>query len=219
MIRGFGALGALLLLVGGGTALAQEGSTSGTAVERGAGIYGEFCSSCHGRYGRGDGPLAGNLTRRPVDFTDSAWLAGRSDAQIVDGLTNASHPAMAGMASLFDKAALMDAVAYIRRLSVPGKHVSVLEGRDIYQATCWACHGRNGDGKGPASSELQNPPPRDFTSPKFVIEGREAEIAKTIKEGAQASFHGSSFMPAWGHQLSDQQIQDLIEYIKTFKTR
>jgi cbb3-type cytochrome c oxidase subunit III len=218
VIRGLGALGALLLLIGGGVALAQGEATGTTAVERGAAIYGEFCSSCHGRYGRGDGPLAADLTRRPPDFTDSAWLGGRSDAQIVKGLTSNPHTPMA-IASLFDEATLTDAVAYIRRLSVPGKHVSVLQGRDIYQATCWACHGRNGDGRGPASSDLQEPRPRDFTSPDFVIEGREKEIAKTIKLGAKASFHGSSFMPAWGSQLSDQQIQDLIEYLKTFKTR
>ena len=225
MIRGLGAFGALLLWVGvlllwlgGGAAFAQGPASDGAAVERGAGIYGAFCTSCHGRYGRGDGPLAGNLTRRPPDFSDSGWLGGRSDAAIVAGLTRNPHTPMA-ITSLFDEATLTDAVAYIRRLSVPGKHVSVLQGRDIYQATCWACHGKNGDGRGPASSDLQDPRPRDFTSPDFVIEGREEEVARTIRLGAEASFHGSAFMPAWGSQLSDQQIWDLIEYLKTFQTR
>ncbi len=221
MTRALGAVGAaVLLLASAGDARAQgtAGPTDEAAVKRGAGVYGEFCASCHGRYGRGEGPLAGNLTRRPPDFSDSAWLGGRSDAAIVKGLTSASHSPMA-IASLFDAATLTDAVAYIRRLSVPGKHVSLLQGRDIYQATCWACHGRNGDGRGPASSDLQDPRPRDFTSPEFVIDGREEEIARTIAMGAEASFHGSSFMPAWGSQLSQQQIQDLIEYLRTFQAR
>ncbi len=221
MIRRLGAWsGALLLLAGGPVASAQAvtESTDGASADRGAGIYGAFCDSCHGRYGRGDGPLAPSLSRRPPDFTNSAWFGGRSDAQVVQSLTGQPHTAMA-IASLFDEATLLDAVAYIRRLSVPGKHVSLLQGRDIYQATCWACHGRDGDGRGPASSDLQDPRPRDFTSPEFVIEGREAEIARTIALGAEASFHGSSFMPGWGSQLSEQQIRDVIEYLKTFRSR
>ncbi len=187
-------------------------------VARGAVVYAQLCTTCHGRYGRADGPLASNLNVRPPDFSDSAWFAGRTDAEIVAGLVGRSHMSMA-VASILTEESLGDAVAYIRRLSVPGKRVSLVQGRDIYQASCWVCHGRDGDGKGPAVQSLPGTQPRDFTDPAFVIEGREDEIARTIALGPAAAFHGSSFMPEWSSRLSPQQIQDVVEYLKIFRRR
>lgn len=214
--RTWGAFAALAGLWWGAAASAQDASEA--SVVRGAGIYGDLCASCHGRYGRGDGPLAGNLEVALPDFSDSAWLAFRSDDQIVKGLRGASHGPMA-VASVLDEASLRDAIAYIRRLSVPGKRVSLLQGRDIYNAACYACHGVNGDGKGPATLNFPDPQPRDFTSPDFAIEGREEEVARVISLGAEAAFHGSPYMVDWGSRLSPEQIRDVVEYLKTFRPR
>lgn len=211
-----GVCAVLALVWPGGATGAEEDSE--IQVLRGAGIYANLCASCHGRYGRGDGPLAGNLQRPMPDFSDSAWLAFRTDDQIVKGLTGVSHGPMA-VALVLEESALRDAIAYIRRLSVPGKRVSLMQGRDIYNATCFVCHGQNGDGKGPATKNFPDPQPRDFTSPDFVIEGREAEIARIISIGAEAAFHGSSYMVDWGSRLTPQQIQDVVEYLKTFQRR
>ena len=62
---------------------------------RGREVYANFCSSCHGQYGRGDGPLVENLAVRPPDFTDPAWLGGRSADQLLAGLRAAPHARMA----------------------------------------------------------------------------------------------------------------------------
>jgi mono/diheme cytochrome c family protein len=183
---------------------------------RGQQIYSEFCAACHGRYGRGDGPLAQNLVRRPLDFTDATWLAGRSDREIANGLIGASHGPMA-VAGVLKPEALTDAIAYVRTLSVPGKHVSVLAGRDIYNVSCWQCHGIKGDGKGPVVQFLGDAKPRDFTAPSFVIDGHEGEIAEFISLGAEKAAHGSRYMPEWASRLSPQQIRDTVEYLKTFK--
>lgn len=188
------------------------------AEERGAEIYADLCASCHGRYGRGDGPLASSLASPPPDFTDSAWRAGRSRDQIVEGLTSASHSPMA-IAQVLKPTALAAAVDYILALSVPGGHLSVAEGRDIYNASCWICHGRKGDGHGPAAKNLSGPSPRNFTSPEFKIAGREDEIVRTISKGAAVSFHGSPMMTEWGSGLSQRQIRSLVEYLKTLKKR
>ena len=40
------------------------------------------------------------------------------------------------------------------------------DGHDAYMHYCYACHGENGDGKGPSSYGLR-PPPRDFTKGIF----------------------------------------------------
>ncbi|MBK7975438.1 MAG: c-type cytochrome [Deltaproteobacteria bacterium] len=183
---------------------------------RGAQVYAELCQSCHGRYGRGDGPLASNLKAPLVDFTNSAWLGGRSDEVIAKGLGTASHGPMT-IASALKPEALQDSIAYIRALSIPGKHVSVLAGRDIYLASCQGCHGAKGDGQGPVATYLTDPKPRDFTASKFVIDGREEELEKFISLGAAAAMHGSIYMPEWASRLSPQQIKDTVEYLKIFK--
>jgi mono/diheme cytochrome c family protein len=194
---------------------AQPASPDGGGPPRGEALYRNLCASCHGRYGRGDGPAAGDLAVALPDFTDSALLAGRSDDEVERRLrANASHTPMAPATAL-QEGAFRDAIAYVRTLAVPGKHVSLLAGRDIYNGSCWVCHGPEGDGKGPAARNV-SPPPRDFTSPAFRIEGREDEVARVITEGAAAAIHGSAYMPEWGTRLSPQQIRDVIEYLKTF---
>jgi mono/diheme cytochrome c family protein len=203
------ALGSVLLLA------APDRTEAADESARGEGIYETLCVSCHGRYGRGDGPLVGNLAVRPPDFTDPAWLGGRSEQQITDRLTGEGHLAMS-LVGVLEPAALRDALAYVRTLSVPGGHVSLKAGRDIYQASCWVCHGQQGDGNGPATRNMQGTRPRDFTASDFVIEGREEEVREIVSKGAAAAIHGSSFMPEWSSQLSEQQIRDVVEYLKTF---
>ena len=41
--------------------------------------YLHYCASCHGLAGKGDGPLAGSLTRKPTDLTRIAHDTGRFD--------------------------------------------------------------------------------------------------------------------------------------------
>ena len=42
----------------------------------GRSLYGEFCVSCHGAEGRGDGPAADGLDRKPADLTRIAARNG-----------------------------------------------------------------------------------------------------------------------------------------------
>jgi len=63
------------LLIAYPTALAPANVPS---LSRGAALYAEQCSSCHGVAGRGDGPLANGLDPRPIDFTDAERARERS---------------------------------------------------------------------------------------------------------------------------------------------
>ncbi|HSQ01043.1 MAG TPA: c-type cytochrome [Candidatus Dormibacteraeota bacterium] len=216
MGKGIVAWVALAVLVITGEA-AFAGPPADAQQARGEQTYSEFCSACHGRYGRGDGPLTKNLKRMPPDFTDPTWIAGRADSQIAHSLVGASHGPMA-MAGVLKSDALLDSIVYIRTLSVPGKHVSVAAGRDVYNSTCWPCHGTKGDGNGPVAKFLEGTKPRDFTAATFVIDGREDEIVQFITVGAVKAAHGSHYMPEWASRLSPQQIRDTVEYLKTFKT-
>jgi mono/diheme cytochrome c family protein len=60
-------------------------------------IYGRYCAACHGREGKGDGPVASGLLRRPVDLTALASKNGgkfpyEKVARAIDGReTNRAH--------------------------------------------------------------------------------------------------------------------------------
>lgn len=209
-------LGALLVLV------TNVNAAQLAAVKRGEQVYKSLCWTCHGPYGRGEGPASKYLAFPPPDLTDPNVLGKKSDREIIAGLMEAqaqaaaSHRTMA-IGDILQKQALEDAVAYIRTLAVPGRHVSLSAGRDIYNTFCATCHGVRGDGRGPAAKNLVGATPRDFTSADFVVEGHEEEIRKAIFEGAVKSFHGSPYMPEWKNTLSREQVLDVVEYLKTFK--
>lgn len=211
-------LASLLVLAGASAARTQPR----VDLKRGEQVYKTLCWTCHGNYGRGDGPAAQYLAHTPPDFTDPRILGQKSDQQLLTDLLDgkgqgaANHRTMI-IGEVVKKEALRDTIAYIRTLSVPGKRVSILAGKDIYNTFCWACHGAKGDGQGPAAKNLVGVKPRDFTSKDFIIEGREEEVHKTIFDGAAKAFHGSPYMPEWKTALSHQQMLDVIEYLKTFK--
>jgi mono/diheme cytochrome c family protein len=213
-----------LLLAGACVAVHADGAAAEPEdqgdVGKGRQLYETICTSCHGPYGRGDGPLAKNLTLPPADLTVAARLETRSDAELVKLLrygSGSKHTPMV-VSQTLNEDALRDVVAYLRTLYVPGKHVSVGAGRDLYGAVCWTCHGIDGDGNGPSAKSLEGAKPRDFTAPEFRVEGREDELHRIIHEGAAKAFHGSRYMLEWGNKLSPQQIDDVIEYLKTFQT-
>lgn len=70
--------------------LAVSGCGDGERVEPPGGreMYVRYCASCHGIYGRGDGPVAPQLARPPTDLT-ALERQGRFDdrnlMEIIDG--------------------------------------------------------------------------------------------------------------------------------------
>jgi mono/diheme cytochrome c family protein len=169
--------------------------------KRGEEVYRALCWTCHGRYGRGDGPAAQYLAVPPRDFTDPSVLRGKSDPALFNLLSGKDLPAAPHapmtIGEILREQAIWDAIAYVRTLAGPGKPVSAQAGRDIYDTFCASCHGVNGDGKGPAAKNLVGVKPRDFTRKDFAVEGREEEIFQTIFAGAAKAYHGSPYMPEW----------------------
>ena len=89
-------------------------------------------------------------------------------------------------------------------------------GQASYTTYCSGCHGANGDGLGPAARFLE-PKPRDFTKGKVKFASvpagempTDADLYRTITMG----LHGTS-MPSW-FLLPKTEVEDIIEYIKTF---
>jgi mono/diheme cytochrome c family protein len=95
------------------------------------------------------------------------------------------------------------------------------EGKKTYDRHCRECHGATGAGDGPAAAAV-DPRPRDFTAGEFKFDADKDGVAGTdedlfivIQKGG-APFGGNPVMVPWV-QLSDQQIEDLIAYIRSFR--
>jgi mono/diheme cytochrome c family protein len=91
-------------------------------------------------------------------------------------------------------------------------------GRAVYTNYCRPCHGDGGDGKGTAAAGLV-PPPRDLRLGVYKFAAvsagqlpRDTDFARTIREG----LHGTA-MQAW--QVPDAELDDLIQYVKSFAPR
>jgi mono/diheme cytochrome c family protein len=51
-------------------------------LEKGKSIYVARCQSCHGEGGKGDGPAARALPKKPKDFSDAAYWTATDEKQL-----------------------------------------------------------------------------------------------------------------------------------------
>jgi cytochrome c oxidase cbb3-type subunit 3 len=83
---------------------------------------------------------------------------------------------------------------------------------ELFRDLCTVCHGVGGKGDGPSAQGLE-PKPADFTNCKVMSKDSDDVLFKIIKGGGQSAGR-STVMPAWGDSLSDQQIRDLVKFIR-----
>jgi mono/diheme cytochrome c family protein len=91
-------------------------------------------------------------------------------------------------------------------------------GKEMFTLYCRACHGDKGNGTGPASYSYR-PPPRDFTVGLFKFAAvspgslpHDEDLQRIVRYG----LHGTPML-AW--EISDDDLHDVIQYIKTFSDR
>lgn len=87
------------------------------------------------------------------------------------------------------------------------------EGKEKYAVYCASCHGITGEGDGPAAAALAVKP-TDLTDGEDLNAESDEFLFKVIKEGG-VGVGKSPLMAAWGGQLEDEEIWDLVSYIRT----
>ncbi|MCS6897381.1 MAG: cytochrome c, partial [Nitrospira sp.] len=135
------------------------------------------------------------------------WHIARTRA---DGGNQAMGPRGAGLALIIIgmAAAGFASRPSVKELSSSGKGDPVA-GREIYVNTCIRCHGV--DGKGSRDVALM-PPPADLTS--AAVQNRlDAALFKRIHGGKP-----NTAMGAWHHALSDEEIWDVVAYVREIGT-
>jgi len=94
-------------------------------------------------------------------------------------------------------------------VSAQEKHAASIK---IYNTYCVQCHGINRNGRG-INSEHMSVQPRDHTDSKAMGDTPDATLFKAIKEGG-LSVSKSVLMPTWGGVLSDEQINEMVSYLR-----
>ena len=86
-------------------------------------------------------------------------------------------------------------------------------GKLVFESNCTACHGVQGNGRGPASATITGVKPRDFTTGIFKYGSSDQEIFETITNGV-----AGTAMPSW-KELSVSDRQAVVRYIKKFSKK
>ena len=86
-------------------------------------------------------------------------------------------------------------------------------GEEIYAQYCALCHGEQGRGDGSLSANL-DPKPRDHTDGAYMNALTDDHLLKVVSEGGGAAGL-APIMPAWQGILSEQQILDVIAFVRT----
>ncbi len=93
----------------------------------------------------------------------------------------------------------------------------VAQGAEIYTQSCAACHGANGEGQPNWKTPLDDgglpAPPHNSTG--HTWHHADGQLKSIIANGNKLIFPRSK-MPAFGEQLSDEEITAVTEFIKTW---
>jgi mono/diheme cytochrome c family protein len=108
-------------------------------------------------------------------------------------------------------------VAALAGIAAAGAAGNAAKGKAKYQELCAACHGASGKGDGPAAAGLQTKP-RNHTDAAYMNKLKDQQVFEIIKKGGQG-VGKSPLMPAWESQLKDEEIRDMVAYIRTLAAK
>ncbi len=207
---------------------AATSATVSPQVAAGAHTFVQFgCAQCHGALGRG-----GVDPAVPALKTVGQSLTVAQLTHIINHGLGASadpkQPYMPVWGEVISTTQVANLVAYLRAglppvadtqpVSVPEGQGAAVSGAALYvRYGCVNCHGPNGLGGVP------NPLSPDKTIPPLSGQGfhhdfpTDKAIADVIRSGSVIGRAPIVSMPHWGGILSDQQIAELIAYLKTLK--
>ena len=110
------AVGLLFAILGVG----DLGRVQAADLARGEKIYGMMCAECHGEEGRGDGPMANDLTKKPAAYTKPGFFDNYPDAELRKVVIEGSKPMRSFRASLSDRD-VDNVIAYIKTFASGAK--------------------------------------------------------------------------------------------------
>lgn len=89
------------------------------------------------------------------------------------------------------------------------KDAAIFRGGVVYASYCVTCHGINADGNGRAA-RLYNPRPANLRT----TDKNDSYIEMIVRKGGEA-IGRSPKMPPWGEELTNEQIRDVVTFIRS----
>lgn len=175
-------------------------------VVRGGIVFKNYCTICHGE--RADGSIRAaklygpDILRIKPSKSDYFFKIIRGG-----GKTVGKSEFMPPWKDELSEEQVNDVVAYLQIITSSTKR-----GEVVFKTNCILCHGILADGKGRAA-KLYKPPPANLTK----SDKNDDYKTMIITYGGQAMGR-SEFMPPWGDQLSKQEIDDVVSYLRTVLT-
>jgi cytochrome c oxidase cbb3-type subunit 3 len=181
-------------------------NTLSKPVIRGGIVFKQYCVLCHGEQGQG-------YSRASILYKNVGLaISGKSDdfEHIIreGGEAVGRSPYMPPWEDELSQEQILDVVAYLKVIAD-----EVSRGEVVYKSNCILCHGVKADGKGRAA-KLYNPPPANLTR----SDKNDDYKAMIIRLGGKAMGR-SEVMPPWEGQLSDQEISDLLKFLRSILKR
>jgi mono/diheme cytochrome c family protein len=88
---------------------------------------------------------------------------------------------------------------------------AVIRGSIAFRTYCVLCHGAEGKGDGRAA-KMYTPRPANLTVSPYNDTYKEMII-----RGGGASVGRSAYMPPWGDELTDEQIRDVVAFLRELR--
>ena len=89
------------------------------------------------------------------------------------------------------------------------RDAAIFRGGLVYANYCVTCHGINADGNGRAA-RLHNPRPANLRA----SDKNDAYIGLIVRKGGEP-LGRSAGMPPWGEELTDEQIGDVVAFVRS----
>lgn len=217
----------------------SKSSSLNREVVEGKEIFNRYCIACHGADGKGNGPEAYRLETKPTDFT-SGNIKFKStpygtlplENDIVTTLRlGVRTTAMLPQLQLSDEQ--MHAVAAyvmsfmpkdqgigipIEMAKAPPVSNSLLEtGKKLFETDCAVCHGKGGEGDGPASKNLTDYLGRPIRPANLTVRPlKRANTPRRMYLIISTGLEGTP-MPTFRQALTPKDRWAVVDYVESLK--
>ncbi len=174
----------------------------------GARLYGQYCASCHGSRGMGDGP-AGKGLNPPPPALGSAEVMRDVPPSLMYRIVSVgiAGTQMQGWAEELSADERWSIVSWLHGLRLPDSG-AVAMGEGFWVQRCASCHGVAGASNGPMSASLSRLP-RELSSFAWQADRSDAQIAAAIREGIPGTA-----MPAT-RDLTPVEVDGLVAWVRS----